>query len=53
MTKKDYEKAAGIVRALGVNAESRAVVTAAFIALFSDDNPRFDKERFIIACVLR
>ena len=36
-----------------VTAEHRAVMTAeAFIALFSEFNPRFDRTRFLVACGL-
>lgn len=47
MTKKDYVRAAEICR--DEYAGDRNVMHA-FIDLFTDDNPRFDVERFVIAC---
>ena len=48
MTRKDYEKAAGIARVYvdGGDVETARTVTLAFVALFSNDNPRFDVARF-------
>ena len=50
ITKKYFEQAAAII------AEcpdfSRTVVAEAFIRLFQADNPRFDRERFLVACDL-
>lgn len=43
MTKKDYIRAAGIIKAGGGDRN----VTEAFVAFFKDDNPRFDIERFL------
>lgn len=72
MTRKDYERAASIVRAMSADvdaidvaplsvkesrlsrarAQGLAVWNAreAFVVLFSGDNPRFDAERFRVAC---
>lgn len=49
MSKKHYEKAALIAQ--GFAPKARNVVMLAFIGLFSGDNPRFDQDRFIRACV--
>lgn len=50
MTKKHFEAAAKII------AEhpdfSRGVVAEAFATFFQADNPRFDKQRFLVACDL-
>jgi hypothetical protein len=55
MSKKDYEKAAALIRRMVKNPEVNDLVTievmAAFIELFEGDNPRFDKDRFIKACI--
>lgn len=48
MTKKDYVRAAEIIRR---DYMSDANVVRAFVDFFVDDNPRFDEERFIEACM--
>ncbi len=50
MTKKDYEKAAEIVRSF-IPAGRWQAPQEAFIELFSGENPRFDVERFRKACM--
>jgi hypothetical protein len=51
MSKKDYERAARIVRPWAdLNRGHAEELCAAFIALFAGDNPRFDAERFRAAC---
>lgn len=52
MTKKDYIKAAEIVVEHGKlkNLYAKRAMTDAFITLFQDDNPRFDRVRFLSAC---
>jgi hypothetical protein len=59
MTKKHFTRAAAIVTALrtkydaGSNGANPApVVAAAFITLFVEYNPRFDRARFLAACGL-
>jgi len=55
MTKKDYNKAAEIVktcRAEGTTGMITSSIIEAFILLFSNDNPRFDENKFQIACLL-
>ena len=56
MTKKHFERAAAIVRELqffqGVGTDKAQVVADAFVELFSGDNPRFDRGRFLKACGL-
>jgi hypothetical protein len=47
MTKKDYIKAAEIIRDHG----SPPKMVEAFIEFFTSDNPQFDVDRFIDACV--
>lgn len=49
MTRKDYEKAAAIVRA-NPNGETGMAMLAGFVEFFRDDNPRFDVSRFVDAC---
>jgi hypothetical protein len=61
MTKKDYKKAADIVRNLRQLSHKSSLVDTnhhdaswmtqeAFVSFFRDDNPRFDVERFREAC---
>jgi hypothetical protein len=52
MSKKDYERAATIVRATKRfdATETRRIVIDAFIELFRDDNPRFNVNQFRKAC---
>ena len=52
MTKKDYIRAAEIVRDIGNEHGDNAATGArlGFIELFRGDNPRFDTERFNEAC---
>ena len=45
MTKKDYIKAAEIIRSHG----SPAKMVQAFVEFFVSDNPRFDVDRFVAA----
>jgi hypothetical protein len=55
MSRKDYEKAAALIRRMVANPEVNDLVTmevmGAFIELFEGDNPRFDKDRFVKACM--
>lgn len=53
MTRKDYERAANIIRRLQLqDRHSKATLIAAFSLFFLEsDNPRFDRERFEKACV--
>ncbi len=55
MSKKDYEKAASIVRHLDSSPETSTATTmlvmGAFVELFRNDNTRFDETRFVRACV--
>ena len=57
VTKKDYDKAAKIVRAYCVNScsseqlEDARWMRMGFIELFSNDNPKFDCARFDAACM--
>lgn len=52
MTKKDYEKAASIVREFRAarSPEVGGCVEAAFVRLFTDSASRFDEVRFRAAC---
>lgn len=52
MTKKNYEKAAKLIRKRFYkpgNKQHSTMVTT-FVEFFKDDNPRFDEERFRFAC---
>jgi hypothetical protein len=46
MTKKDYIRAAKIIKAYG----SQAKMIEAFVEFFAGENPRFDVDRFVDAC---
>lgn len=48
MTKKDYDRAAAIIRARLGNEKAELVYT--FCEFFRGDNPRFDETRFVQAC---
>jgi hypothetical protein len=54
MTRKDYEKAAKIVRAYldqpGSKMTTAVSISVAFAMLFEGDNPRFSHDRFRDAC---
>jgi hypothetical protein len=56
MTKKDYVRAAKIVNAeripgfVKMTDEIREEIAHAFAHFFADDNPRFNKTRFLEAC---
>ena len=50
MTKKHFIAAAAIVR--DSDADVRQALAGAFIDLFGEFNPRFDRERFLVACGL-
>lgn len=54
MTKKDYQKAAEIVHQVSYTYDGdpmiAKIVMESFEKLFSNDNPRFDKNRFREAC---
>jgi len=50
MTRKDYEAAARIARDYVL--PHRLSVAEAFATLFTQDSPRFDRERFFAACAL-
>jgi hypothetical protein len=58
MSKKDYIKIAGVLRACGALEWAKctdgraALKTCAltFAGVLADDNPRFDKLRFLAAC---
>jgi len=54
ITRKDYERAARYVRKTYSKEEAgscRASVVRAFIVFFSEDNSRFNVERFRAACI--
>lgn len=54
MTKKDYEKAAALIKSNAIryswNAEIRASVVWTFVDFFEGDNYAFDRARFLKAC---
>jgi len=57
MTRRDYEKAARIVREyreINIKSHTRKETAwhweNAFVALFEQDNPRFDQTKFRAAC---
>ncbi len=50
MTRKDYLKAAEIVRFHEGGPAVKQIVQDAFVALFCSENSRFDKGRFNTAC---
>lgn len=50
MSRKDYEKAARIVSETAFDPGERLLAIDCFALFFSDDNPRFDVDRFRKAC---
>ncbi len=51
MTRKDYIKIANIIRK--TEAYENKPFFHELIAMFQNDNPRFDMQRFINACIVR
>lgn len=49
MHKKDYLKAVKIVHTFA-KAHERYILETAFVELFSDDNSKFDEDKFREAC---
>ena len=52
MTRKHYINVAEIIKAFphGSTGASQAKLAQEFAEMFGADNPRFDRERFYIAC---
>ena len=52
MTRQHYEKVAEIIKAFpsGSTGCSQAKFAQEFAEMFGEDNPRFDREKFYIAC---
>jgi hypothetical protein len=52
MTKKDYQKAAEIVKQDSISNGDifSRLMEESFVKLFRNDNPRFDERRFRTAC---
>ena len=50
MTKKDYIRAAEIIRGTMISEPEHARLVRLFGDFFRADNPKFDRERFAAAC---
>ncbi|HEU5075936.1 MAG TPA: hypothetical protein VFU02_17200 [Polyangiaceae bacterium] len=50
MTKKDYIRAAEIIRESGAKGKVLETLISSHVALFKSENPRFDESRFRAAC---
>ena len=50
MTKKNYIRAAEIVKTHDGSRVVKVAIAQAFVSFFREDNPRFDNERFLTAC---
>lgn len=50
MTKKNYVQIAAILSEAGQYGDPVDYITAELCDVFAQDNPRFDRERFIAAC---
>jgi len=50
MTKKHFQKVAEIIQAYDTDLVSKDLLIRAFVKFFEDDNPRFDIQRFLMAC---
>lgn len=51
MTRKDYIAAAEMLRTQKIAAIPRREIAEFLAAMFANDNPRFDKARFMDACM--
>lgn len=54
MTKRDYEMIAAVIKSVQKDHGTSLVITDITVKLgylFKADNPRFDKDRFIAACI--
>jgi len=51
-TKKDYVAVANAIHTATADAISKENIAFALIAYFEQDNPRFDRARFLLACGL-
>lgn len=50
MTKKNYERAAEVIKRRAPKPKQRSEMVETFVEFFKNDNPRFDEERFRFAC---
>ena len=50
MTKKDFQKIAKILKTTDLAAHQRASLAVSFASVCKEDNPRFDVQRFLVAC---
>jgi hypothetical protein len=53
MTKKEFVSIANTIKALNVNAETRALVAHAFAAELLNTNQKFNVQTFLNACVAK
>lgn len=52
MTRKDFQKIADSIRREVVAEDERKTLADALCAYFKSVNPRFDRDRFFVACGL-
>ncbi len=53
MTRKDYVIIADAIRALVTTHHDKWILSRTLSDSFSEDNPHFDRERFLVGCGLR
>ena len=49
MSRKDYQRAATLLRETPTDPETREWATEVFVTFFTGDNPRFSRDRFLAA----
>lgn len=49
MTKKNYIRAVELIKQSGAKGKAQSVMTETFIQFFQEENPNFDRKRFIAA----
>lgn len=52
MTKKNYEAAAKLIRSGGKDKAEKQRIACFFATFFQQDNVKFDRERFVNACLI-
>lgn len=50
MSRKDYVKTAAIIKGLILTHSEKEPIAQQFADMFEDDNPHFDRDRFMAAC---
>jgi len=51
MTRRDYERAVLVIKNAKLSFGERALIIETFVDFFAGDNVRFNKKRFVDACL--